>query len=71
MNFPKGKYLATIKIGPKGQIVIPKEVREMFKIKTGDSLLLMADQSQGIGIQPFEYAEKFWKAIEKEKNKNK
>ena len=27
-NFPEGKFLTTVKIGPKGQIVIPKEVRD-------------------------------------------
>ena len=63
-NFPEGKFLATVKIGPKGQIVIPKEVRDMFELKTGDSLLLMADKGQGIGLQPFSYAETFWNAIQ-------
>ena len=50
---PEDKYLATVKIGPKGQIVIPKEVREMFSLDAGDSLLLMADKGQGIALQPF------------------
>ena len=45
-NFPEGKFLTTVKIGPKGQIVIPKEVRDMFSLNTGDSLLLMADKGQ-------------------------
>ena len=60
---PDGKYIATVKIGPKGQIVIPKEVRDMFGIDAGDSVLLMADKGQGIAIQPFEYAEGFWNAV--------
>lgn len=45
------RCMSTVKIGPKGQIVIPKEMREMFGIKPGDSLLLLADESQGIAIQ--------------------
>ena len=40
---PEGKFMATVKVGPKGQIVIPKEVREMFGIESGDSLVLLAD----------------------------
>lgn len=62
-KFPEGKFMATVKIGAKGQIVIPKEAREMFGIREGDSLLLMADKNQGIAIQPFAYAEPFWNAV--------
>lgn len=64
-KFPEGKYLSTVKIGPKGQIVIPKEVREMFSLGTGDSLVLMADKTQGIALQPFSYVENFWNAVNK------
>ena len=45
--------MASIKVGPKGQIVVPKEVRDMFGIEPGDMLLLLADEAQGIGILPF------------------
>ena len=44
------KFMATIKIGSKGQLVIPKEVREMFGIVPGDTVLLMADKEKGIAI---------------------
>lgn len=50
MKFPDGKDLCTVKIGEKGQIVIPKNMRDMFGIKAGDSLLLMADKDRGIAI---------------------
>lgn len=62
-KFPEGKFMATVKIGAKGQIVIPKEARDMFGLKEGDALLLMADKNQGIAIQPFAYAEAFWNAV--------
>ena len=68
-EFPEGKFLSTVKIGPKGQIVIPKEVREMFKLEAGSSLLLMADKGQGIALQPFAYAEAFWNAVKDAKEK--
>ena len=47
---PEGKFMATVKVGPKGQIVIPKEVREMFGIESGDSLVLLADVQRGIAL---------------------
>ena len=50
MKFPEGKDLCTVKIGEKGQIVIPKNMRDMFDIKAGDTLLLMADKERGIAI---------------------
>lgn len=48
-----GKYMATVKVGAKGQIVIPKEARDLFNIAGGDTLLLRADVEGGIAIQPF------------------
>ncbi len=48
---PDGKYIfGTVKVGEKGQIVIPKEAREVFDIKPGDTLLLLGDINQGIAI---------------------
>ena len=49
-SFPDGKYMAPVKVGPKGQIVIPAEVREMFGIRPGDTLLLLADLERGIAL---------------------
>ena len=51
MQDPDGKHIfGTVKVGEKGQIVIPKEAREIFNIKPGDSLLLLGDEAQGIAI---------------------
>lgn len=44
-------FMASVKIGPKGQIVIPKEAREMFGLEPGGTLLLMADKKRGIALQ--------------------
>lgn len=48
----KGKYAWTVKVGEKGQIVIPKEARDVFNIKPGDTLILLGDEDQGIAIPP-------------------
>ncbi len=50
MKFPDGRDVCTVKIGEKGQIVIPKNMRDMFDIKAGDTLLLLADRKRGIAI---------------------
>ena len=60
---PEGKYLASVKLGPKGQIVVPKEVREMFGIRPGDTLLLLADVNRGIALQTFEKADPVFRYV--------
>ncbi|MGV9802067.1 AbrB/MazE/SpoVT family DNA-binding domain-containing protein [Mycobacterium sp. NPDC003449] len=45
-----GKYASTVRVGEKGQIVIPKAARELFGIAPGDTLLLLADVERGIAI---------------------
>ena len=52
MTAPKGKYAWTATVGEKGQIVIPKQAREVFGIKPGDVLLLLGDEKRGIAIPP-------------------
>ena len=47
-----GKYAWTATVGEKGQIVIPKQARELFGIKPGDTLLLLGDAQLGIAIPP-------------------
>ena len=50
MKTEKGKVAATVRVGEKGQIVIPKAARDLFGIKPGDTLLLLADEKRGIAI---------------------
>ena len=52
MNAPKGKYAWTATVGEKGQIVIPKQARDIFGIKPEDTLLLLGDEQRGIAIPP-------------------
>ena len=50
LQFPKNHFMATVKVGEKGQIVIPKGARDLFNIQPGDTLLLMADKERGIAL---------------------
>lgn len=50
MDKRKGKHIWTAKVGEKGQIVIPKQARDIFNISPGDTVLLLGDESQGIAI---------------------
>ncbi len=52
MNVPEGKYAWTATVGEKGQIVIPKQARDLFGIKPGDTLLILGDKERGIAIPP-------------------
>ena len=44
------RFLVSVKVGPKGQITIPKEARDMFDIKEGETLMVMGDISKGIAL---------------------
>ena len=52
MTVPKGQYAGTATVGEKGQIVIPKQARDIFEIKPGDTLLILGDEERGIAIPP-------------------
>ena len=63
MERPEGKYAWTVTVGTKGQIVIPKEAREVFGIQPGDHLLILADVNQGRAIPPKESFDEYFKKI--------
>ena len=42
------RVFGTAKVGDRGQIVIPKEAREMFRIRPGDTLLILGDEDAGL-----------------------
>ena len=46
----KNKFIGICKVGEKGQIVIPKEARDMFSINPGDSIIVISDLKKGIAL---------------------
>lgn len=65
---PRGKHLfGVVRMGERGQVVIPKRAREVFDLHPGSELLLLGDESQGLALQRVEDAlammESFSRAI--------
>lgn len=56
-------FLTSVKIGPKGQIVIPKEIRDMFGLECGDTLVIMASKRRGIAMQTVDKLQPMMKKI--------
>ena len=44
------RFIVSVKVGPKGQITIPVRARQMFRIKEGDTLMVMGDKNRGIAL---------------------
>ena len=42
------RVFGTAKVGDRGQIVIPKEARELFHIRPGDTLLILGEEEKGL-----------------------
>lgn len=52
---PKGKHLfGVVTVGDKGQIVIPAKARKTFEIASGDQLVVLGDEAQGLAIMKAE-----------------
>lgn len=48
---PRGKHLfGAVTVGERGQIVIPKQARELFGIEPGDTMLVLGDEEQGLAV---------------------
>ena len=59
----EGKYAWTVTVGEKGQLVIPKQAREVFGIKPGDTLVMLGDKKRGLAIPPKEMFSQFAHAV--------
>ena len=71
-KYKQQRVIGTAKVGDRGQIVIPKEARELFGIKPGDTLLILAEEDTGLIVSRPEVlralAEQFFYGVKKEEN---
>lgn len=59
MKIPEGHYIfGTVKVGERGQIIIPKEARQVFNINAGDTLIVLGDEKWGIAVTKSDVLEK-------------
>lgn len=59
MKIPEGHYIfGTVKVGERGQIIIPKEARDIFQIKAGDTMIVLGDEKWGIAVTKADVLEK-------------
>jgi AbrB family looped-hinge helix DNA binding protein len=54
METTEGKFAWMVRIGEKGQFVIPKEAREMFDLQPGCEIIVLGDRERGLAILPRE-----------------
>lgn len=59
MQTPEGRYAWIVKIGEKGQFVIPKEARDLFDLQPGSSILVLGDAQRGLAILPRQMQSEF------------
>jgi len=59
MDIHNGKYAWMVKIGEKGQFVIPKEARDMFDLLPGNEILVLGDEKRGLAILPKEMQQEY------------
>ena len=59
MNVQNGKYAWMVKIGEKGQFVIPKEARDLFDLQPGNEILVLGDENRCLAILPKEMQKEY------------
>lgn len=71
MEVQNGKYAWMIKIGEKGQFVIPKEARDLFDLQPGNEILVLGDEKKGLAILPKKMQNEYIKRIFSEMEEGK
>ena len=66
-NIKDDRFIVSVKVGEKGQIVIPKIAREMFNINPQDTVMILGDKEKGLVILK---ADEFYKLVPSFKEEN-
>ena len=51
-------FIGIVKVGSKGQIVIPKPARELYEICQGDTLIFTTDKKHGMKLYKYDVISK-------------
>lgn len=70
-DIKEDRFIVSVKVGPKGQITVPVEAREMFNIKEGDTLMVVGDKTKGIALVKDDVFYKIMEAMNGNGNQNK
>lgn len=70
-DIKEDRFIVSVKVGPKGQITVPVEAREMFNIKEGDTLMVMGDKTKGIALVKDDVFYKIMETMNGNGNQNK
>lgn len=70
-DIKEDRFIVSVKVGPKGQITVPVEAREMFNIKEGDTLMVMGDKTKGIALVKDDVFYKILEVMNGNGNQNK
>ncbi len=66
-NIKDDRFIVSVKVGEKGQIVIPKIAREMFNINPQDTVMILGDKEKGLAVLK---ADEFYKLVPSFKEEN-
>ena len=70
-DIKEDRFIVSVKVGPKGQITVPVEAREMFNIKEGDTLMVVGDKTKGIALVKDDVFYKIMEVMNENGNQNK
>ena len=71
LGMPRGRHVfGTVKVGERGQIVIPKEARQFYDIRPGDTVLVLGSGESGLVLSKPEVLDRVARQILEDMGRN-